>query len=250
MPQIDDSEKPVHMIFWLDQAFRNPNRYLRIKEAFGSNTDPRCETWTILNEFDYNLALTDSDVEKMLALDGGQFFLRTFSTTEECLDAFKDNQDKRIFFITSGSMGRHIVPLIMKQYRHVFTDQITNDPYSSVYVYCCSIENQIAWALTYSDYIQIFNFDQTLLRRLIRDIAEYYIVSGKRAYQYQELKRALQLLHWAKRLWKRYSELSNRYRSSYQNIRESQINKLIEEIESERREESGDDDAACVESCD
>ncbi|CAF3833831.1 unnamed protein product, partial [Adineta steineri] len=200
-PADHDREKPNHMIFWLDASIGNPKEYTHLKKAFGSNTDPRCETWTMLNDEDYHNILVEDDAVTV-SFEGVQFLLQAFDNEKDCLKAFEANQDKHIFFITSGKLGEHTVPKVIEQYRNIFTDLINNKPYSSIYVYCHNIEFQLEWTMDYLDYIQVFNFDADLLQRMTRDIAEYFIERCKRLRQANDIEGALQRLYWAKRLWR------------------------------------------------
>lgn len=230
-----DPEQPNHMILWLDASIGNPAEYQHLKKAFGSNTDPRHETWTMLTDRDYDNLLAGSDESEVL-FEGVRFLLQAFTDENKCLEAFKKNQNKRIFFITSGSKGKDIVPIVIENYRHVFTDQISNEPYSSIYVFCHSIALHVAWASEYDDYIQIFDFDSDLLERLTRDISLYFIERGERLRKDNELQGALQRLHWAKKLWHQHDKMAQDISTDdRQPVKESEkikeINKLIKDIE-------------------
>jgi len=236
-PADHDPEKPNHMIIWLDKTIGEPKEYVHLKKAFGSNTDPRCETWTMLTDKDYDDLIQAGDAI-MVTFEGVVFLLQAFTNEEDCLKAFEQNQDKRIFFITSGSMGRHAVRKIIERYRHVFTDLITNIAYPSVYVFCHNIEWQMDWVGDYLDYIQTFSFDSELLERMTRDIAEYFIELG-RGIQLREgnaLKVALQRLNWAKKLWYQYDKMQQQIATGdTRPVRVSQrmieIDELIAEVE-------------------
>jgi hypothetical protein len=245
-PENYDDQKPNHMIFWLDSTIGNPEEYQQLKKAFGSNTDPRNENWTMFTDRDYLNILAERDAVTV-TFEGVRFLLQAFSNEADCLAAFENNQDKRIFFITSGQMGKSIVPQIIEQYRHIFTDLITDEPYMSIYVFCHNIEFHIDWALEYRDYIHIFNFDSDLLERMTRDIAEYFIERGKRIRQDNDLQGALQRLYWAKKLWHQYDKMAQDIPAdTFQVVRESKemkkINELIAEIEAILPKESSDDD--------
>jgi hypothetical protein len=256
-PKDPDREKPNHMIFWLDVTIGNPKEYVHLKKAFGSNTDPSCENFTMLTDKDYDVMIATGDAVPV-KFEGVEFLLQAFNNEDACLEAFrqnedacrealKQNEDKRIFFITSGTLGRSIVPKIIERYRPIFTDRITNKAYASVYVFCHNIEWQMDWGMEYLDYVQMFNFDSELLERMTRDIAEYFIERGKRLRQDNDLEGALQRLNWAKRLWYQYDKMQQQI-ATYDSrpVRESEgskkIDKLIEEVEEDLREKSQDDD--------
>lgn len=257
-PSDYDPEKPNHIIFWLDVTIGKPNEYKHLKQAFGSNTDPRCETWTMLNDGDYINMIADN-IAVPVTFGGVQFLLYAFDNEKDCLNAFEKHQDKRIFFITSGSLGQSIIPKVIEQYRHVFTDRITDKAYSSIYIFCHNIELHMHWVMDYVDYVQMFNFDSEVLERMTRDIADYFVERGKRLRQDNDLEGALQRLYWAKRLWYQYQKMQRQSSISAstnsstttptdrdQPIMETketkEIEQLIEEIEQEQREKPSDDE--------
>ena len=246
MPADHDPEKPSHMIFWLDVTIGDPNEYKHLKKAFGSNTDPRHETWTMLTDRDYDIMLAAEDATTV-NFGGVVFLLQAFNNEDACLRAFEQNQDKHIFFITSGSMGRDAVPKIIERYRNVFTDPITNKPFRSVYVFCHDIALHLEWGMDYLEYIQMFNFDSELLERMTRDIAEYFIERCEQIRKSNDLKEALRRLHWAKRLWHQYDKMQQQIDTDNPRpVRETQrmkeINAMIEEIEKDLPESSSDDE--------
>ncbi|CAF0872579.1 unnamed protein product [Adineta steineri] len=93
---------------------------------------------------------------------------------------------------------------------------------------------------------------------MTRDIAEYFIERCKRLRQANDIEGALQRLYWAKRLWRQYDKMDQNISTDEPRpVKESQkmkeINKLIEEIESELPKSGSDEDAAnsdddCVQS--
>ena len=243
-----DPETPNHMILWLDVTIGDPNEYKHLKKAFGSNTDPRHETWTMLTDHDYTKLIAGGNAEEV-KFEGVQFLLQAVTNEDDCLKAFEKNRDKHIFFITSGSLGQKIMPKVIERYRHIFTDPITNQPYTSVYVFCHNIEYHVNWAMDYSEYMNIFNMDSELLERMTCDIAEYFIERGRRIRQGGDLQGALQRLHWAKRLWNQFEKMRQEIATDNPRpVRVTQrmrdIDELIAEIEAELPKESSDDDAA------
>jgi hypothetical protein len=230
-----DFQKPNHMIFWLDAHIGIPTECVHLKKAFGSNTDPRQLTWTMLKDKDYD-AMIASKTAMTVSFEGVVFLLQAFNNEDDCLAAFEQNQDKRIFFITSGSLGEKIVPKIIERYRPIFTDPITDQPYASVYVFCLHIDYHSNWGAEYIEYIKMFDTESELLERMTRDIAEYFIEGSRRLREDNDLKGALQRLHWAKKLWHQYDKMQQDIKTDdLRPVRESQrmteINALIKEVE-------------------
>ncbi|UJR25889.1 hypothetical protein I4U23_007237 [Adineta vaga] len=207
---IPNDEDPTHMLIWLDKGIGNPNRYQHLKKAFSTTADPKNET---------PLALIDKDFDNILRAEGPLpihfegiwFLLAAFKDVERCIDCFERNQHRRIFFIVSGSLGEEAVPKVLKRFLKTFTDPISKNPYTSIYVFCHNIEMQMEWALSFRDYIQIFNFDADLLSRMVRDIADNFLVESKRLLDKVPLNSAdvKHRLTWSHILYQRYSEMEN-----------------------------------------
>lgn len=199
-----------HMIIWLDITIGDPNNYIHLKKAFSSTMDPKNETPVRLIDKDYDELLRNVG-PTYVQFEGVWFLLAAFTNAEQCFQCFEQNQDKHIFFITSGSLGEVAVPIILNRFRQVFTDPETNESYSSIYVFCHSIENQMDWALEYSDYIQIFTHDADLLVRMIRDMADYFVFIGKRLLDEDPPNNAAakHRLSWAHELYQRYRKMEN-----------------------------------------
>jgi len=245
-----DPEKPNHMIIWLDQHIGKPENCERLKRAFGSNTDPTHQTWTMLADKDYDKSIY-GNTPIITNFNGVIFLLQPVDNENDCLRAFEENQDKHIFFITSGSMGKEAIPKIIERYRHVFTDPITDKPYVSIYIFCLRIDYHMEWIMDYLDYLQAFNNEQDLLERMTRDIAEYFIMRGERLRGGNELQAAEQHLSWAKILWNQYDKMQQNIKTDdRQAVRETKgmkrIDALIQEVELLRKlndDESSNSDA-------
>ncbi|CAF4804379.1 unnamed protein product [Rotaria sp. Silwood1] len=232
-------ENPTHMIIWLDVSIGDPSRYQHLKKAFSSKSDPKHETPVELVDADYDEILR---VEGPLPIDfeGVYFLLAAFTNIESCINCFAQNQDKRIFFITSGSLGRDAVPIIIERFKETFTDPVTDEPYMSIYVFCHDISLQIHQALDYRDYIQIFNFDADLLSRMIRDIGDYFLTESKRLLDESPPNNAAAYhrLSWTKELYYRYTKMEKV--SMKKELGE--VDQLLEDVEEELRSSSDEDD--------
>lgn len=243
-----ESKTPNHMVFWLDEAFGDPQYGRHLKKAFSSNTDPRCETWTMLTDTYYSQMVLESQLTEMW-LENIHSLFQTFDNINACLAAFEANQDKRIFFITSDTMGGDIVETVLERYRHVFTDPITNEPYPSIYVLCHIIGDNVGWAMRHYEHIQIFNHDQDLLQRMTRDIGQYFVERGRRLHAAADPRGALKQLEWAKRLFHQYEKMhvgGERSTHTYLRIQDSadfkEMNILMTSIEAMLHESLPDDE--------
>src|SRR3990167_7191349 len=100
-------EIPNHMIVWLDLNIGKREDYQRLKNAFSSTADPNHPT---------PIRLIDKDDEEInrtvgfeqINFEGVKFLLAAFANVERCVEFLQLNQDKRVFLITSGQMGRAV----------------------------------------------------------------------------------------------------------------------------------------------
>ncbi|CAF3593164.1 unnamed protein product [Rotaria sp. Silwood2] len=232
-------DNPNHMIIWLDEHIGQPDRYQHLKKVFSTSADPKNET---------PVKLFDKDVTELLRVEGPLpvnfedvwLLLAAFTDIESCINCFEQNQDKRIFFITSGSLGKDAVPIIIERFRETFTDPVTDQPYMYIYVFCHNISFQIDWAFEYRAYIHLFNFDADLLSRMVRDIGDYFLTEAKRLLDESPPNNsaAYHRLSWTRELYDRYSELEQV--SMRRELAE--VHQLLEETEEELKSSSDEDE--------
>jgi hypothetical protein len=207
IPEDYDYKTPEHLIIWLDAHIGDPEKYHNLKKSFSNNIDPRSQTLT---------KLTDEDIDNLLRVGeaisvcfGGVLcLLLAFTDPDLCYQAFQIHHDKRILFITSGSLGRRIVPDIIQNFQKIFTDPVTNDPYSSIYIFCLDIPLHYSWAMEYYEYVQMFDHEADLLARMTRDMAEYYFTQAERQRVNEHLKEALRTYLWSKKLYLHYKKMN------------------------------------------
>jgi len=232
-------EDPDHMIIWLDLHIGNHDKCIHLKQAFSTTADPKNETPVKLVDTDYDEILRNVGPTCVI-FEGVRFLLAAFTNVEHCIQCFEQNQHKRIFFITSGSMGEAAVPIILNRFGQIFTDPETDEPYQSIYVFCHNIEYQMHWALEHSEYIQIFNHDADLLVRMIRDMADYFLMIGRRllAEDPPNNAAAYHRLSWAHELYQRYSKMEH----VSLNREFDEVNQLLESVEEELKSSSDEDE--------
>jgi hypothetical protein len=233
-------EKPNHMIVLLDLNMGMPGEYQHLKASFSTVTDPQHELPVQLVDRDYDELLRTAD-SKSINFEGVKFSLASFTNAERCVEFLKASSNKRIFLITSGRAGRAVLPLIDLNCKKVFTDPVTNVLYSPIYVFCHDIERQRDWILDYLDYIQPpFTFDADLLARMIRDIADYFVLASERLLEVNPPKysAAHNHLNWAHELYQRYSKLE----SDPLTKEFKKVNTLLERVENVMKSSSDNED--------
>ncbi|CAF4286121.1 unnamed protein product [Rotaria socialis] len=252
---VPTEEEPNNLIIWLDEHIGDSNWCQQLKKAFSTQPDPKNPI---------PVGLSDNELVEMLVseghipvhFEGVQFLLAAFKDIDSCIRCFYQNQHKRIFFITSGSLGKQAVPEILDRLKDTFTDPVTEEPYMFIYVFCQNIEYQVEWALEYRNYIQIFNFEADLLARMMRDMGDYFLTESKRLLDESPPNNpaAQHRLTWANELFQRYTaqhrltwanELFQRY-SKMEKVpmkaELDEINQLLEQVEEELRSSSDEDD--------
>jgi hypothetical protein len=190
---------PNHIIIWLDQHIGLEKWNEELKSTVSGQTDPKNRAPTTLTDGDIG------DFIKFRAAMEQSFYtipdhLKPFSKMEECLKCIEDSvqKNKKIFFITSGSLGKTIAPGPIKEYKSLKT----------IYVFCGYYGAHVEWAQDCLDEgidCIMYNFHTDLLERLLRDVAEYFTLEGD-----DELNRGIQLAYsaniyfgWAKLLLER-----------------------------------------------
>jgi hypothetical protein len=232
-------EIPNHMIVWLDQHIGRPEHCQLLKAAFSSTTDPNhTSPICLFNEDDKEINRTVGF--EQVIFEGVRFLLAAFTNIEDCVKFLEQHQNKRIFFITSGSMGRSAIPLIMHKCKNIFTDPVTHEPYQSIYVFCLQPEKHMDWMLDHRKYLATyFTFDKDLLVRIIRDVADYFLVEGKRlmAADPPNYPAVYNRLNWTHTLYSRYIKMEN------ESLRKefAEVNELIEKAEQAMKSLSDDE---------
>jgi hypothetical protein len=112
------------------------------------------------------------------------------TTMEQCLAVINKHYHKKIFLITSGSIGQDLVPRVREQYPYV----------ENIFVFCSNIRSYVDWALDFTDNLLIFNFHNDLLSRVVYDIGMYYMQKGIVFSDSDDYPRALYYFYIAKKL--------------------------------------------------
>ncbi|CAF0974066.1 unnamed protein product [Rotaria sordida] len=207
-----------HMIVWLDKNIASPECCHELKKAFATTTNPESNLQTSINEVDINNFICDDNAQRDTSFLDIPFPFKLFSDIEPCLTFLLENAGKkRIFFITSGERGEHIVPRILNDHRKIFTDNNGNIYKDSIYVFCANVAYHGQWALDYEelDCIKMENDDRMILARLTRDIANYLKSKGEQEFSNDNnsssVELALQYFGWAKKLYEQADKVRQAY---------------------------------------
>ena len=223
-PPEDHDHPPLdHIIIWLDTHIGKPGECQKLKQAFSSTLDPRHQTWTRLADQDFDNLLRSGDIVPV-RFAGIPFHLLAFDDPHRCYEAFERYRDKHIYFITSGTMGEHIIPMLVTNHRELFVDPITDTSYYSIYVFCGNTEYHYEWLFDVLEYVQTFNHEADLLARMTRDVAVYCVQQGER-----HLENALRRYQWSKKVFGQYKILGGKCTKDMENVekRTAQIETII-----------------------
>jgi len=201
-------DKYNHMIVWLDKNIASPDCCKQLKKAFATTTNPESRILTNIDELDISNLILDNSTYHQSSFLEVPFIFKLFSHVEPCLKFLLENAGKkRIFFITSGSLGEFIVPRILTDHQQIFKDKNGKLYEDSIYIFCADMVKHGQWAIDYLDLdcIKMENDDQSILARLTRDIAKYFLSEGKELLQNDNdilsLNKALQDFTWSKELY-------------------------------------------------
>ena len=129
----DPPVDPKHMIIWLDKHIGLPDECILLKCSLFLAIDPTTGLFERnLNKDDIDRSIR-LDATLLVRLDDVEFLFQAFVDVEKCFHAIESNLKKRrIFFITSGSKGRIIVPSLMSNFSDTFI------PNYRMYIFCAN----------------------------------------------------------------------------------------------------------------
>lgn len=210
--QDDDYSSINQIIIWLDAHIGKPGVCEKLKGAFVSSLNPEQQTWTQLTDSDIDNLVCSGDA-RPVQFAGVLFYLMAFDNPYRCYEAFERHRNKHIYFITSGSMGEHIVPMLVENHKELFINPITKAAYYSIYIFCGNINYHAHWLSEVCEYAQAFDHDADLLQRMTRDVADYFVEEGER-----QLQNALRNYQRSKRVYERYTKLGGRCRTEQNSV--------------------------------
>jgi len=139
---------------------------------------------------DDSMGMLCSDPKMLEKLCDEAYCLKYFANNDEALEYIRQNRQKQIFFISSGTIGKEVVPKIAA------LPQI-----QGIYIFCGYIPAHTEWASEYVDKITaMLEHQDNLLERLTRDIAEYVEKKGDQHFHNEDMVPAKNCYAWAKKL--------------------------------------------------
>jgi len=206
---LDIAQYSDHLTVWVDRYVGEKGSYVKMKEKFKNNIQP-LNTWTTEEEeTNVIMPLAVIDPAVLENLKDKAYCLKVFSNENESLKFINENRDKKIFFVTSGTMGKIMVPLI------VDLPQI-----HGIYIFCSNISYHTSWAMEYAEKItSILEHQDDLLLRLTKDISKYLQEKGDIHMAQKNMLKAKNCYAWATKLILRGKDLGDTtYRKSLEII--------------------------------
>ena len=144
-----------HRIIWLDTFIGRDGDYKELKQRFMAPIEPAAR---VDDPFDRLVHYSEQSAAPFIFVH----------QIDQAMQKIRETQDFQVIFISSGSLGRHIIPQIHPQHVHVYSFYILREPI----VDCADL------IIDYLDVIQIFDHEIDLLVRLIRDLSLELIDRG------------------------------------------------------------------------
>lgn len=111
-------------------------------------------------------------------------------TIPECLELIDRNYHRKIFLITSGSLGQTLIPRVSTDYPYV----------DKIFLFCGSIAFHVDWAIDFTDKLLMYNFPDDLFARVVYEIGVYYMEQGITSIDTDNPELALYYFYIAKKL--------------------------------------------------
>jgi tetratricopeptide (TPR) repeat protein len=155
-------------IIWLDAYIGEDGHYHAFKRNFQTALQPA--------------AAVPPDAINILiwTLDQNAAPLLFTHTPAQAATLIETHHDKQIIFISSGSLGQHMVPFITAFYPYVHR----------FYFFCGDIKKYCEFGMDYLSCLQMFDHETDLLVRLARDISSDIIKQGEMYLQIEDAENA------------------------------------------------------------
>ncbi|CAF1490022.1 unnamed protein product [Didymodactylos carnosus] len=203
-----------HLTVWLDLFIGRPEESIRLKAIFQRFIQPLNTLDQEEEAYDNPMTLLE-DPRILEELKDRVYCLKPFFEVDACLAFIRENDGKKIFFISSGTMGEKIVP------------QIADLPQiHGIYIFCGNISYHAqGWAGNYVEHISaMLDHQDNLLIRMTKDISAYLEDKGDHYMKLLETFKAKTCYAWGIKLSMRQEKWGGR---CYQEPRARLMNKFI-----------------------
>ena len=155
-------------ILWLDAHIGAPGQCARLRSRFQGDLAPAAAN------FDVPMDPIDQLIGSIQEFAAPITFKSEIPAMLELIEQ-RAHEQAKLIFITSGSLGKQIIPTIRERGWRIHL----------YYIFCGDIDSHSEWALDLLDAgvgIQIFDFELNLLIRLARDLSSKMIEQGNAVF--------------------------------------------------------------------
>ncbi|CAM4796254.1 unnamed protein product [Rotaria magnacalcarata] len=148
---------PDHLVIWLDHHIGKNDDYIDLKR-------------TLENAIDLDLGepFPYSEIDALILCKQTHELrerpLIPVTTINECLELIDLYRHKKIFLITSGSLGQNLVPYVLNSGRDL----------KKIFIFCVHMCSHIDWAMDFAEQLLMFDFQTHLFQRITYEIGMYY----------------------------------------------------------------------------
>ncbi|CAF0880510.1 unnamed protein product [Didymodactylos carnosus] len=218
-----------HQTVWLDADIGDPKNHIEFKNLFHKLIQPLETILPTKDHPQYNETEIDipimEDEKYITQLKQSVYNLILFKDSEDCFKFIETNPNKKIFLITSGSLGSSIVPRI------AHFPQI-----EGVFIFCFNQDRHYKWAVDFCEIIlsDLLIHHDDLLFHLTKNVGKCLESKGDTHIQNNETFKAQNCFAWTKKLYGRAQEFAQV--NMYKDI--SNIDKKIEMAETSQSSSS------------
>lgn len=204
-----ESNDLKYMIIWLDKHIGKSEQCIFLKSSFFMTMDPTTGLFEReLNKDDIDRSIC-LQAPFLVRLDEVEFVFQAFDDIVKCYETIEKNLQKRIFFITSGSLGKIIVPSLVKLYPETFPSD------NPIFIFCANlIMKRVGdaapsnlWLEEFLENVLPCDHQDILLARMTREIADYLAKEAKQFTDNDQIDTARQYQDWSERIRSRHREL-------------------------------------------
>ncbi|CAF2985440.1 unnamed protein product [Rotaria socialis] len=148
---------PDHLVIWLDTYIGQDYVYIDLKRTLENAIDLNPDGLLTYSKIDALILCKQTNTlpERLII---------PVTTIEECLELIDENRHKKIFLISSGTLGQHLVPYVLNSGRSL----------EKIFIFCHHIANHVDWAMDFTDQLLMCDFHTHLFSRVVYEIGMYY----------------------------------------------------------------------------
>jgi hypothetical protein len=193
----------------LDKHIGKAEECILLKQSFFMTMDPTTGLFEKnLNPDDIDRSIC-SDAALLVRLEDVEFIFQAFNDIEKCYKTIEQNLHKRIFFITSGSIGKIIVPSLVKLYPETFSEN------NLIFIFCGNLIMKPVgdavpandWLMEFLENVLPFDHQDDLLARMAKEMAGYFAAEAKVLTSKNQLDKARKYQDWSQQIRRRHAAL-------------------------------------------